>query len=153
MTTKKTISTIILTAVVATTPVLAQRGNGNGNGNGHNAANVDDHSMDKGKGKTDVASKIADDPKLSSKLQGLLPPNETLPQAAAGFKNEGQFIAALHVSHNLNIPFDQLKEKMTGPKPMSLGASIKALRPNMSDAQTNSEAKRAEKEAKETQKN
>src|SRR5262249_43444506 len=104
-------------------------------------------------GKTDFASKIADDPKLSAKVQRLLPPNESLPQAAAGFKNEGQFIAALHVSHNLNVPFDQLKEKMTGPKPMSLGASIKALSPNLSETQSKSEAKRAEKEAKETQKN
>src|SRR5439155_26462097 len=39
----------------------------------------------------------------------------TLQAASAGFKNQGQFIAALHVSHNLNIPFDQLKAKLTGP--------------------------------------
>ena len=33
---------------------------------------------------------------------------------ASGFKSQGQFIAALHVSHNLNIPFDQLKtDRMT----------------------------------------
>jgi hypothetical protein len=153
MTTKKTISftTIILIAFAAAIPALAQRGNGNGNG--HNAADVDAHSMDKGKDKTDFASKIADDPKLSAKLQRLLPPNESLTQASAGFKNEGQFIAALHVSHNLNLSFDQLKEKMTGPKVMSLGASIKALRPNLSEAESKTEAKRAEKEAKETQKN
>jgi hypothetical protein len=41
--------------------------------------------------------------------------------AESGFKNHGQFIAALHVSKNLNIPFDQLKAKMTSSLPMSLG--------------------------------
>jgi hypothetical protein len=43
----------------------------------------------------------------------------TLDRASAGFKNQGQFIAALHVSQNLNIPFSDLKAVMLGttPKP------------------------------------
>jgi hypothetical protein len=98
-------------------------------------------------------SRIEANPKLSAKLQTLLGPNTPLSQAAMGFKNEGQFIAAVHVSHNLNIPFDQLKAKMTGPDPMSLGAAIKALRPEMTDAQAKEAAKKADKEAKETEKN
>src|SRR5262249_1724092 len=94
--------------------------------------------------KTDIASKIEADPKLSAKLQAMLRAGQSLSQAAAGFKNKGQFIAALHVSHNLNIPFDQLKAKMTGSDSMSLGAAIKAMRPNMTDAQAKEEAKKAE---------
>src|SRR5690242_8736884 len=45
-------------------------------------------------------SRIQSNPQLSSRLTALLPANTTLEQAASGFKNQGQFIAALHVSHN-----------------------------------------------------
>src|SRR6185436_10792187 len=81
-------------------------------------------------------------------------------QASLGFKNQGQFIAALHVSRNLGIPFADLKTAMTGIRPttttgttggtttgttggstggstppttqttMSLGQAIKKLRPS-----------------------
>jgi hypothetical protein len=40
---------------------------------------------------------------------------------AQGFKNLGQLVAAVHVSHNFYIPFDQLKAKMIGPPTESLG--------------------------------
>src|SRR5258708_19687761 len=46
---------------------------------------------------------------LSSKLSGLLPAGTDLQTAAAGFRNLGQFVAAVHVSPNLDIPFAQLK--------------------------------------------
>jgi hypothetical protein len=100
---------------------------------------------------TNFVTKIEANPKLSAKLQTLLPSGETLTQAAAGFKNEGRFIAALHASHNLNIPFDKLKADMTGSNAMSLGAAIKANRPDMSTAQAQEQAKKAEKEAKENE--
>ena len=77
----------------------------------------------------------------------------TLNQASLGFKNQGQFIAALHVSRNLGIAFADLKTAMTGIRPttsgtttgspagtttaksqttttMSLGQAIKKLRPS-----------------------
>jgi hypothetical protein len=102
---------------------------------------------------TTLASKIQADPALSTKVSALLPTGVSMSDAAAGFKTQGQFIAALHVSKNLNIPFDQLKTKMmTGPESMSLGAAIKASRPEMSEQKANEEAKKAEKEAKETEK-
>lgn len=63
----------------------------------------------------------------------LLPDGTNLRTAASGFKNQGQFIAALHVSRNLGIPFNQLKARMTGPNPMPLGKAIQELRPNMSE--------------------
>ena len=43
----------------------------------------------------------------------------TLDQASLGFKNQGQFIAALHVSQNLGIPFADLKTAMTGIRPLT----------------------------------
>src|SRR5579864_7302674 len=52
-----------------------------------------------------VPQKIAANPALLARVQPLLPSGMTVATAASGFKNEGQFIAALHVSRNLNIPF------------------------------------------------
>jgi len=47
----------------------------------------------------------------------MLPKGMTLNEASKGFKNQGQFIAALHVSQNLGIPFADLKTAMTGITP------------------------------------
>ena len=107
---------------------------------------------DKGHGSSDFVARIEANPKLSTRVQALLPSGETLAQAAAGFKNEGQFLAALHVSHNLNIPFDKLKADMTGSSSMSLAAAIKANRPDMTDAQAKEAAKKGEHEAKDSEK-
>ena len=92
-----------------------------------------------------VAQRIVNNPALVARLQPLLPSGMTITNAAMGFKNQGQFIAALHVSHNLNIPFAQLKAEMTGTDRDSLGQAIHALMPN---ANAKAEAKRAETEAK-----
>jgi hypothetical protein len=45
----------------------------------------------------------------------------TLDKASLGFKNQGQFIAALHVSQNLGIPFTELKSHMVTVTPGALG--------------------------------
>ncbi len=89
-----------------------------------------------------IAAKISSHPQLASKLRTLLPQGMTLNQAASGFRNQGQFIAALHVSKNLGIPFAQLKAAMLGTTtsttsatPMSLGQAIHKLRPSV-DADT-----------------
>ena len=74
-----------------------------------------------------------------------------LEDAASGFRNQGQFIAALHVSKNLGIPFTDLKTAMLGdPKAttttsqLSLGQAIQKLKAN-ADAET--EASLAQKQA------
>ena len=66
--------------------------------------------------------------------------------ACSGFKNLGQCVATAHAAKNLNIPggFDTLKAKMTGTGSMSLGKAIQSLVP---DANTKSEAKKANKQA------
>src|SRR5579859_182156 len=95
---------------------------------------------------------------LSSKLSGLLPNGTDLQTAAAGFRNLGQFVAAVHVSHNLDIPFAQLKctelataaacPGMTVPsKGSHLGQAIQTLKPAISPADSKAAAKQAEKEA------
>ena len=95
---------------------------------------------------------------LSSKLSSLLPAGTDLQTASGGYRNLGQFVAAVHVSHNLGIPFDQLKctelatadacGAMTVPsKGSHLGQAIQTLKPTMSSADSKSAAKQAEKEA------
>jgi hypothetical protein len=94
------------------------------------------------------ASRIESNPELASRVQSMLPSGSSIASASSGFKNEGQFLAALHASQNLNIPFDQLKAKMTGASAVSLGSAIKAAKPEMSENQAREEAKKAETEAK-----
>jgi hypothetical protein len=74
-----------------------------------------------------IAAKIASKPNLNAKLTGLLPIDPltgrtmTLDKASWGFKNQGQFIAALHVSENLGIPFTELKSRMVTVTPGAPG--------------------------------
>lgn len=89
----------------------------------------------------DVAAHLASSPKLAQRLTTLLPSGTTLQTATAGFKTLGQFVAAVEVSHNLGIPFDQLKTRITGQHPESLGQAVEALRPGT----TNKQIKQAEK--------
>lgn len=84
--------------------------------------------------------------KLSSKLQTLLPKGTNVEQAASGFRNLGEFVAAVHISKNLNIPFDQFKEKVTNGD--SLGKALRKLNPSLSHKEVKSQVKKAKKEAK-----
>ena len=83
--------------------------------------------------------------KLSSKLDGLLPSGTTAQQACSGFKNLGECVSAIHVSHNLGIPFEELKGKLTGSSREKLGHAIHDLNPAV-DAKA--ETKKAHKQAK-----
>ena len=57
----------------------------------------------------------------------MLPTGMTIEEASAGFRNQGQFIAALNVSKNQNIDFVQLKDAMTVDG-LSLGQAAKQVR-------------------------
>ena len=76
-----------------------------------------------------IAENIARNPQQQARLQAMLPSGMTLGQGAQGFRNQGQFIAALEASKNQNIAFVDLKAKMTGANPLSLGQAIQELRP------------------------
>jgi hypothetical protein len=78
-------------------------------------------------------------PKLVAKLQGMLPAGLSVDQAATGFRNQGQFIAAVNVSRNLGIPFADLKTSMVNDG-LSLGQAIQRFNPA---ADTDVEATRA----------
>lgn len=129
-------------------PVFAQHGGSHGGDSMHGTEDMHSHMDadshgDHGKdadenhgshnshsGHKTAGQLLTQNTKLASKLQALLPPGTDLQTAAAGFKNLGQFVAAVHVSKNLGIPFDQLKSTMLGPPPESLGKAIKTLDPN-----------------------
>lgn len=105
-------------------------------------------SADRGQGHADshtATDQLERHPKLASRLESQLPAGTNLNNAAQGFKNLGQFVAAVHVSKNLGIPFSDLKARMTGDSPMKLGKAIQELRP---DVDAKAEAKKAEKQAR-----
>jgi len=108
-----------------------------------------------------LAANKEEEKKLTLQLQALLPPRTSLKDACAGFKTLNDCVAALHVSHNLNLKFNCLKWDVTGAKPagdvkscaapsndkaVDLSKAIRALKP---DANSHTEARTAEKRARE----
>ena len=93
---------------------------------------------------TPVQEKLKKNTNLAAKLTSRLPEGTDLMLASAGFRNLGQFVAAVNVSNNLKIPFTQLKTKMVTDG-LSLGQAIQALKPT---ASSTIESQRAEYDAK-----
>ena len=93
-----------------------------------------------------IATKIASHPQLKAKVMAMVPSGMTLDQASTGFRNQGQFIAALHAADHMgcNTCFAQLKADMVD-KGMSLGQSIQDVRHTTSTtAQTQAAAAQRE---------
>ncbi|SRR6266705_1807013 len=151
-------------------PVFAQHGHAIASGHspsmGHGGMNA--HGTDKStrasslSGKKSINDKLAPGTKLAGKLETLLPKNPdgskmSAQQACSGFKNLGQCVAAVHVSHNLGISFVDMKAKMLGTsgtasapaKPESLGKAIQELKPA---ANATAESKKANKQAEQDMK-
>jgi hypothetical protein len=93
---------------------------------------------------TPVQEKLKKNTNLAAKLTSRLPEGTDLMLASAGFRNLGQFVAAVNVSNNLKIPFTALKTKMVTDG-LSLGQAIQALRPTTS---ATIEVQRAEYDAR-----
>ena len=73
-----------------------------------------------------VSTKIARNPQQMARVQAMLPAGMTLEQASTGFKNQGQFLAALNVSRNRGLPFVDLQRAMTVDG-LSLGQAAKQI--------------------------
>lgn len=139
-------------AAFSALPLFAQHGHGGASpsmGSAHSSSASSRGNSENAKGgsnnsSSSIGEKLTDNTKLASKLQSLLPAGTNLQTAAQGFKNLGQFVAAVHVSHNLGIPFDQLKAKIIGPPKESLGKAIQQLKPT---ANSKTETKKANDEA------
>ena len=79
----------------------------------------------------------ARNPNQEARLVAMLPPGTNIQDAALGFKNRGQFIAAVNASANHGISFVELKARMTGipvggtvptMTPMSLGQALQSFK-------------------------
>ena len=93
---------------------------------------------------TPVQQKLQKNTNLAGKLQPRLPPGTDLNTAAAGFRNLGQFVAAVNVSNNLGLDFTTLKTAMvTDGK--SLGQAIQSQKGTTVNA--TEQAHRAERDA------
>lgn len=79
----------------------------------------------------------------NTRLAALVPAGLTPEDACRGFKDLSECSAALHVAQNLNIPFADLKDRMTSGQ--SLGTAIHALKPK---ADSRKEAQRATEQAR-----
>ena len=113
----------------------------------------------KGTASEQLAANKEEERKLSQELQAVLPPRTSLKEACAGFKSLNDCVAALHASHNLGVKFNCLKWDVTATRPagdvkscaapsraMDLSKAIRALKP---DANSRTEAKNAERRARE----
>ena len=93
---------------------------------------------------TPVQQKLQKNTNLAGKLQSRLPAGTDLNPAAAGFRNLGQFVAAVNVSNNLGLDFTTLKTAMvTDGK--SLGQAIQSQKGTTVNA--TEQAHRAERDA------
>lgn len=90
-------------------------------------------------------------PQVKQRVTAMLPQGMSLADASSGFKTQGQFIAALHASRNLGIPFAALKAKMTGPDAKPLGAAIHDLKSNLDLPSARQQAQKAQQQAVFTQ--
>ena len=92
---------------------------------------------------TPVQQKLQRNTNLASKLETRLPKGTDLMTASEGFRNLGQFVAAVNVSNNLGIDFVNLKTSMVDDG-LSLGQAIQTWKPTANSTQ---EASRAESQA------
>jgi hypothetical protein len=141
--------------------LLAQKGMGKGTGSmgSSEAGKSSTHGTEGAHGRSggpagqmhssgmSASTQLANNAALSAQIQPLLPAGSTIATASAGFANQGQFIAALHVSQNLGIPFAQLKADLTQAHPDSLGQAIHALRPDLSRTTVRSDVRTARLQA------
>jgi hypothetical protein len=80
--------------------------------------------------RADTATLLEQNSGLNARLQKLLPAEWTPQRACDGFGNLGGCVAALHVASNLEIPFADLKARVTGADSTTLGGAIRELKPD-----------------------
>lgn len=75
---------------------------------------------------------VAASPRLAARIQPFLPENVDVQKAADGFHDIVTFLATVHVAHNQQLPFKQLKTRMTtsGSAP-TLVQAIQEVAPNL----------------------
>ncbi len=79
----------------------------------------------------------------STRLAAIVPSGMSAEEACTGFKSVRECATALHAAQNCNIPFADLKSKLTGGKKLS--AAIHDLKP---EANAKEQARKAEEQAR-----
>lgn len=79
----------------------------------------------------------------SSRLAALSPAGMSAQEACTGLQSVAECATALHLAHNLTIPFTDLRSRLTDGQ--SLAAALQAVKP---DADVKSEVRRAERQAR-----
>jgi hypothetical protein len=150
--------------------VLAQGPQGAGAGSASSSSSSGGHSLnpikwvkkDPKSASDQLDAKDDQDKRLTANLQaqGVLPANTDAKSACENFKALDDCVAALHASKNAGLDFNCLKSNLTGvqtgadmssckgsagDKSMTLSKAIHVMKP---DADAKSEAKNAEKQAK-----
>jgi hypothetical protein len=74
-----------------------------------------------------IATRIGGNPQQKARVAAMLPAGMTIEEATAGFRNQGQFMAALNASKNQGVDFAALQTAMTVDG-LSLGQAVKQLR-------------------------
>ena len=92
--------------------------------------------------------KLTQNTNLRAKIESRLPVGTDVIAAAAGFRNLGQFVAAVNVAYNHGISFDALRLRMTGPDAVSLGQALQQVKGlNSAVANTTAQTALAQAEA------
>ena len=143
----------VLTSLCMTNALYAQHGGGVGP-TAHGASARPANTKGSTGGQKSPWQALQQNKNLSNKLSTILanqdPPVTNLQQATQGFKNLGQFVAAVNVSQNLGISFTALRTYIS--KGDSLGQAIHALKPDVdSQAETKKGLKQANEEIKESE--
>lgn len=92
---------------------------------------------------TPVQQELRRNAVLSNILRGHLPQGTDVTAAASGFRRLELFVATVHASNNVGIPFVELKRRIVNDG-MTLGQAIQDIRPR---SRYWSEARRAEDDA------
>jgi hypothetical protein len=92
------------------------------------------------------AAQVIENPAIAARIQPLLPSGMGLREAVVGFRNQAEFLEAVHVSHDLDIPFHRVKLEMTAGPRHPLADTIHALRPGLSRESAKSHSHRVERE-------
>jgi hypothetical protein len=71
--------------------------------------------------------KISSNPAQKARVEAMLPQGMTLEAATAGFRNQGQFLAALNASKNQGLDFVALQTAMTTDG-LSLGQAVQKVK-------------------------
>lgn len=133
-----------------------------GPGGGAPAGSTGDNGMNMSGVEMSAPTVLRRNPGLAEKLRPFLPTNITPEQAVIGFDDITHFVAAVHASHDLGIPFTDLRctelggkycSPETKAKSRNLESAILSLKPGMNKDTAKTATKTAEHESKTDLKN